>query len=330
MKNRRLILIRRAVQASFFIFCLYSGWQFYRFYIWAIGKSSLYVPRPPAVEGFLPISALVALKRFILTGRYDTVHPAGLTIFIAALIIALMLRKGFCGWICPVGFCSNMLAVLGRRLKLTWIPPLWLDLPLITLKYLLLAFFSYLILWKMDLTAIEGFIRTPYNMVVDVKMLYFFLRPSNLTIIIIAVLIILSIFTRNVWCRYLCPYGALQGLLSLFSPTGIHRDTEACINCHKCEKFCPGAIKITTKSAIKSPECVGCLECLAVCPVPDCLSLTVVSRRRVPALTMPVLVLIIFSGLWLGALLSGNWHSKVPMKALKQYYKIGLSITHPR
>ncbi len=330
MKNRRLILIHRAVQASFFIFCLYSGWQFYRFYQWAIGNSALYVPRPPAVEGFLPISALVALKRLILTGQYDMVHPAGLTIFIAALIIALVLRKGFCGWICPVGFCSNMLAVLGRRLKLTWTPPLWLDLPLTTLKYLLLAFFSYLILWKMDLAAIEGFIRTPYNMVVDIKMLYFFLRPSNLTIIIISVLIVLSIFSRNVWCRYLCPYGALQGFLSLFSPTRIHRDAETCITCHKCEKICPGAIEITTKSAIKSPECVGCLECLTVCPVPDCLNLTIMPRRKVPALTMPVLILIIFSGLWLGALGTGNWHSKVPMNTLKHYYKVGLSITHPR
>ena len=37
-------------------------------------------------------------------------------------------------------------------------------------------------------------------------------------------LVVLSVVTKNFWCRYLCPYGALMGLLSMLSPTRIVRD----------------------------------------------------------------------------------------------------------
>ena len=329
MTMKNLINIRRLVQSSFLLFCLYSGWQFYHFYLWAIGKSVIQTVRPPSVEAFLPISALVAFKRLILTGQYDLVHPAGLTIFIAALVISLLLRKGFCGWICPVGFCSNLVALAGRKLKLIHQAPKWLDIPLLSLKYLLLAFFSYLILWKMNLAAIEGFLKTPYNMVVDVKMLFFFLSPGKITILCMGLLIILSLFTKNFWCRYLCPYGALLGILALCSPSKVEREADKCINCRKCEKVCPGAIHITAKESIRAPECIGCLECLAVCPVPDCLSLTIAPRRKAPAILLPALILIVFLGLWLAALTTGHWHSLVPLDTLKHYYSIGLNIPHP-
>jgi len=146
----------------------------------------------------------------------------------------------------------------------------------------------------MDLAAIEIFLRTPYNMVVDAKMLFFFLSPGRITIMVMVFLLILSFFSKNFWCRYLCPYGALLGILTLISPTRVERTAEKCINCRKCENICPGAIEITAKKSIRVPECVGCLECLAVCPVTDCLSLTIAPRRRVPAILLPVLILTIF------------------------------------
>ncbi len=145
--------LRTTVQAGFALFCLYAGYRFYLFYSWATGISENFVPRPPAVEGFLSISALLGLKRLVLTGRYDDVHPAGLTIFLSALTIGLLLRKGFCGWICPVGFVSNMIEKAGKKMGLLVRMPIWLDLPLLFLKYALLFFFGYVILWQMDIRA---------------------------------------------------------------------------------------------------------------------------------------------------------------------------------
>jgi len=42
--------------------------------------------------------------------------------------------------------------------------------------------------------------------------------------------VVLSILLRNFWCRYLCPYGALLGVLSFFSILKVHRNAESCHN----------------------------------------------------------------------------------------------------
>lgn len=328
-KRKNLKNLRLSIQSAFAIFCLYCGYRFYLFYLWAMGSSEILVARPPSVEAFLPISALVSLKRLLLTGVYDQIHPAGLTIFIAALLIGIFFRKGFCGWICPVGFASNLVEKLGLKLKTIWRAPVWLDLPLLSVKYLLLAFFAFLILLKMDLQAIEAFNRTPYNLVVDAKMLLFFIEPSNLTIWVMGFLVVISFFSRNFWCRYLCPYGALLGILALFSPVRIKRDRETCIDCHKCEKICPGSILVAKKNSVNSPECLGCLECVSACPVDDCLSVSVYGHKKLPPLLLPLGVLAIFFTLWAWAQLSGHWHSEIPLDVLKAYYQESRFLAHP-
>jgi polyferredoxin len=321
--------LRWLVQGGFTLFTLYAGVRFYQFYQWALGNSETYVARPPSVEGFLPIGALVSLKRLLLTGEYDRIHPAGLTIFIAALVIGLLLRKGFCGWICPVGFTSNLAERLARKLKLLRRPPLWLDYPLLSLKYLLLGFFVYLILLKMNLQAIEAFSNTPYNLAVDARMLLFFLEPSATTLWVMGGLVFASFFLRNFWCRYLCPYGALLGIMAWFGPLKIRRDQETCINCKKCEKACPGEIRVAEKTLVNSPECLGCLECVAACPVNDCLQVSAYGRRPLPALALPLGVVGLFLLFWVGAVATGHWHSAVPLDLLKKYYLLAQDLAHP-
>lgn len=75
------------------LFCLYAGYNFYLFYLWGTGQTSIHVPRPHSVEAFLPIRALVGLKRLVLISNYDMIHPAGLTVFLAAMCIGLLVRK---------------------------------------------------------------------------------------------------------------------------------------------------------------------------------------------------------------------------------------------
>ena len=329
LKRSNLKTLRLSVQGAFALFCLYSGYRFYQFYLWAMGSSEVFVVRPPSVEAFLPISGLVGLKRLLLTGSYDEIHPAGLTIFIAALLIALLFRKGFCGWICPVGFASNLVEKLGLKMKTIWRAPVWIDWPLLSLKYMLLGFFAFLILLKMDIRAIEAFNRTPYNLVVDAKMLLFFIEPSNLTLWVMGFLIVVSFFSRNFWCRYLCPYGALLGIIALVSPVRIKWDSELCIDCHKCEKVCPGAIRVAEKSSVNSPECLGCVECISVCPVEDCLAVSVYGRRKLPTLLLPLGILVVFFTLWVWAVATGHWHPEIPLDVLKAYYQESRFLAHP-
>lgn len=312
---------RLTVQSAFLLFSLYAGWRFFLFYRWALGESATPVPRPPAVEGFLPLSGLVGLKRLLLTGSYDHIHPAGLTILLAALALAFSFRKGFCGWLCPVGFVSQLASRLGRRLRLHFRPPAALDYPLLGLKYLLLAFFLYLILLRMGLAALTAFNRSPYNLTVDARMLRFFLAPGPTTVLVISGLALASLFLRNCWCRYLCPYGALLGLIAWPGPLRLRRDRQNCLACRKCEKVCPGAIRVADKQSVTSPECLGCLECVAACPVDNCLQLSLYGRRNIAPLFLPLGLLGLFFLFWAVARLTGHWQSAIPPGMFSEYYR---------
>jgi polyferredoxin len=328
--TQRLSTLRLCCQSLFAIFCLFIGWQFYSFYLWALDPlAHSYVARPASVEAFLPLGALVSMKRFLLGAEFDNIHPAGLTIFIAALLISLLVRKGFCGWICPIGFASNLAERLSKKLGIQFSLPPWLDLPLLSLKYLLLGFFSYLILWKMGLEGLTAFHNSSYNMVTDAKMLHFFQHPSILAGSIMLGIILISFIIRNFWCRYLCPYGGLLGLLALLSPFQLKRDSSSCINCKKCERACPASISITSRETTRTAECVGCLECVQACPVEDCMTVSLPGKRSVSPLLLPALTLALFFLCYFIAISTGNWHSEISVEIFQQNYQKMMIIGHP-
>jgi polyferredoxin len=76
--------------------------------------------------------------------------------------------------------------------------------------------------------------------------------------IALGVLLVATIFIRNLYCRFLCPVGAALGLLSGLTVFKIKRWSE-CNTCLICEKTCEwGAIR--GPKIIKS-ECVRCDDC---------------------------------------------------------------------
>ena len=100
--------LRWSIQIAFIIVVLVIGWQFYTFVKYCeSGGKGFYMPRPPGVESFLPISALMGTKYFFGTGKINPIHPAGFVIFGTLLLTAIFYRRGFCGWICPIGLISE-------------------------------------------------------------------------------------------------------------------------------------------------------------------------------------------------------------------------------
>ena len=74
----------------------------------------------------------------------------------------------------------------------------------------------------------------------------------------VGVLLVASVFVRNLYCRFLCPLGAALGLVSTLAPLKIKRWSE-CSQCALCEKTCEwGAIR---KRKIVMAECVRCDDC---------------------------------------------------------------------
>jgi polyferredoxin len=309
---------------------VYLGIQFY---IWVryfeTSGTSAYAARPAGVEGWLPIAALMNLKYLLLTGTVPAVHPAGMFLLISFLAISFLLRKAFCSWLCPVGTVSEYLWKLGRRVfRKNFTLPRWFDIPLRGLKYLLLGLFVYVIA-RMDPAAIASFLTSPYGLIADVKMMNFFRFMGQTAAITVAVLVVLSVFVQNFWCRFLCPYGALMGLASLFSPAKIRRTEAACIDCAKCAKACPSKLPVDKLIQIRSAECTSCLECVAVCPAKDALAFAMPRQRRLSPAAVAAAITILFLGLVFYAKLTGHWETNIPRPMYMQLVPSANEAGHP-
>jgi polyferredoxin len=325
------VAIRHGVQLGFLLLNVWIGAQFYLWvrYIETAG-GSLRVSRPPGVEGWLPIAALMNLKYFVLTGDVPGVHPAAMFLLIAFLGLSIAFRKSFCGWLCPIGTLSEWLWRGGRSLfGRTFALPRWADVPLRSLKYGLLGLFVWAVA-SMSVEELSAFLSSPYGLVADVKMLDLFRRAGPTTVQICSALVILSVISKNAWCRYLCPYGALIGLTSLISPTRIMRDPVSCIDCGKCTTACPSLIPVDRLRSVRTPECNGCLTCVSVCPVRDALELrTVVGRRRVTAPQVAAGVVLIFCVVVGYARVAGYWHGHVPEELFFHLVPQAAGLSHP-
>ncbi len=319
--------LRAGVQLFTLVLILLIGLQFF-LWVGHLERGEIGGTRPPGVEGFLPISALISLRHALLTGDFPTVHPAGLVILLLVSLTGLLLKKAFCSWLCPIGTLSEYLArfvhrVLKHRVRL----PAWVDYPLMSLKYLLLAFFLHAIFFRMAPTDVAAFIDSPYNKVADIKMLYFFSHISPLALKIILGLVLLSLAVPYFWCRYLCPYGALLGTLSLGSALKVRRSIPDCTNCGRCAAVCPSFLKVDRKTVVSSAECTGCLECVANCPKSGAVYVT--TPRLWPRTVTPIAFAILLLSLFYGGIgvakMAGRWESNVSQHELQERVQRGLN-----
>jgi polyferredoxin len=303
--------LRAFIQLAFVALCVWIGLEFHDFVRWGLsGGASPYIGRPPGVEGFLPISALISLKHWLVTGTINRIHPAALVILLAIILMSIAVKKAFCSFLCPVGTFSEYLWRLGRKVyRKNLLLPRWLDFPLRGLKYLLLLFFLWAVV-KMDLPTLNAFVNSPYNKVADIKMYLFFAELSGLALKVLVVLAVLSLFIKNVWCRFLCPYGALLGIVGWLSPLKVTRTKSTCIDCELCTRACPSDIRVHTAGRVWSDECTSCLECVAACPVKDTLEVRA-KGKAVSARVIAAMIVGIFLGVTGLAMATGHWQNRI-------------------
>lgn len=335
MQRDRSQLFRRCFQ---FAFLALNVWIGAAFYFWVRGFETgtrVATTRPAGVEGWLPIAGMMNTKYWLTTGQIPATHPAAMFLFLAFLAIAFLFRKAFCSWMCPVGTLSEYLWLAGRQIvRRNFHLPRWIDIPLRGLKYLLLGFFVWAVA-NMPADAIAEFMHAPYGTIADVRMLNFFRYLGETAAIVLAVLVIASALVQNFWCRYLCPYGALLGIVSFFSPLRIRRSEETCIDCAKCAKACPSNLPVDKLITIKSAECTGCLECVAICPAEGALDLSLPpwanspSKGRFPAWAMALGVAVLFLGIVGYAKTAGYWNGDIPDSVYRQLVPQANEISHP-
>lgn len=323
--------IRVTIQIVFVVICIWMGIQFHFFVRFLESNgTTMFAARPPGVEGFLPISSLMSLYYTALSGELHPAHPAGLVLLITFLLISIVFGKSFCGWICPIGFMSESVGEFGHRVfKHKFKIIKWLDYALRSLKYLLLGFFLWAIL-SMSAGDLKLFLDMPYNLMADIKMYQFFADISWTAVMVIAALLLLSIIFQGFWCRYLCPYGALLGILGVLSPQKIRRNPHTCINCGKCARVCPAYLPVDQVKTVVSDECLTCLNCVGVCPVPDTLHLTnILTRRMWKPISVAITIVAIFVLLTGAARLAGYWHNQIPLETYLELYPSVKNLGHP-
>ncbi len=152
-------------------------------------------------------------------------------IFLLPLIGTLFFGRTFCAAVCPLGAIQELIAIRPIRV------PNWVEHALGVIPYIYLGL---AVVW-----AASGatFVICEYDPFVS----FFRLSGSAPMLIFGASLLGIGVFIGRPYCRFLCPYGAVLGLLSKVSKWHVSIAPEACINCRLCEEACPyGAILTPT------------------------------------------------------------------------------------
>jgi polyferredoxin len=150
-----------------------------------------------------------------------------LAFFALPLIFTLFFGRTFCASVCPLGAMQELLAVRPHPV------PRWLD------QSLGLVPFFYLGAAMVFAATGTAFIICRYDPFVA-----FFRLGGNANILVFSACVaIVAVFVGRPYCRYLCPYGAVLGLLSRVARWHLRIVPGECITCRLCEEACPyGAI----------------------------------------------------------------------------------------
>lgn len=254
---------------------------------------------PPLSNLFFRLDPLTGLGAMLASRQW--IPKLGLALITVGL--TLVIGRVWCGWICPLGSLLEWVSFKKARLRAKAISPRWRWVKYFLLAVsLALALFGSLTLLALDPLAILT--RTLTTVVLPAivfainaieKLLYQvdFLSPAvdwfdgmargsvipieqpafaqslALASLFFGILS-LNLLAHRFWCRYLCPLGALLGLLSkvsLFRPV----IGSKCTECTRCAVVCkPGAVDTTPDNFhIMPSECTVCLDCFANCKPGD-------------------------------------------------------------
>ncbi len=225
--------------------------------------------RVPA-ELFLTLDPLVSLSTAVASRRW--VGP--LAIAGVVLLVCLVVPRGFCGYVCPLGTLIDLFDwAVSRRVRRLRVPPggWWVHL-----KYYLLA--------AVLVAAVFGVVLTGFVAAIPVltRAFAFLVTPLQTGLArdwhqvpplgvgqfvsfgLFLVVLGLGLLGPRFWCKYVCPTGAVFSVANLFRLS--ERKVDAtCVACKKCVEICPfDAIKpdFTTRTA----DCTFCQACGGVCP----------------------------------------------------------------
>ncbi len=212
-------------------------------------------------ERWCPFGGVEALYTYAAEGNMlCSLGTANFFVLGGVLLMTLLVRRAFCGYLCPIGTLSEWLGVLGKRIGLPRLRvPAGLDRGFSLLKYVLLA----VILW-LTWTYGELIFRT-----FDPCYALISRHGTDITFwayVVSGVIVAASLTIMLPFCRWFCPLAAVLNPVSRFGLTGVRRNEAACTDCGLCSKACPVAIPVHEVREVRAARCLSCLNCLDHCP----------------------------------------------------------------
>lgn len=227
----------------------------------------------------------------------------GLAAALTTIVLTLIAGRVWCGWLCPLGTVLDVVkpsrrwsrrrgqppeewrlikyillivvlgAALGRNLTLLVLDPLSL-LTRALVSFGLPGVNQALLELERALYGIDAFQPTVDEFDMAVRAPLFPAATFNAWGVVafglLVVVVALNWVGVRFWCRYLCPLGGMLGIVSRFAWIRRTARANACRECLRCARACPtAAINAECEYASDPAECIICLDCMPVCPVPD-------------------------------------------------------------
>jgi len=265
----RIVQTRRISQIFFFTlfvwFCTVStvGDKFWQLRGWP-------------VNWFLQLDPLVAI------GTILTTHSLYWPLLWALVVVCMTIILGrfFCSWVCPFGSIHHFVGFLGNRKKKA-AQKIQLNKyrKAQCVKYLVLIVFLFMAAFPSVGATLQTGLLDPiplvtrsFNLVllpIADKSVNFvsvggrFYEGAWLIFVLFLTAVLLNLVIPRFYCRFICPLGALFGVIDRFALWRIGKKQNECVNCRLCEKSCEGGCEPAGNMRIS--ECVLCFNCLDDC-----------------------------------------------------------------
>jgi polyferredoxin len=202
------------------------------------------------------------------SGLSRGVINAGVIFWVIVFISAILLGRAFCGWFCWFGGYLELIewGIVDKwKIKIPRRILLYLGvLPFVALA--LKAYSTLLVVWIE-----KGFPGVFTFRLADVEP--WGGQQTGISILLTIILygpVLLFVFGRKAWCRYLCPIGALLQIFSTVKIGGVRLVNNECIGCGKCNRACDMQVDVmgnlNTQGKVYSSACIDCLKCIDACP----------------------------------------------------------------
>jgi ferredoxin len=187
------------------------------------------------------------------------------------LLYGIIFGRMICGFLCPFGFIQDLL----YKIKTPKLKKNKVTRVLSYFKYVILVFLVVIVpvmyaFRNFPLPAFCKYICPAGTLEGAMGLLSNKVNESQLARLgplftwkfaLMVSIVVGAIFIYRIFCRFLCPLGAIYGLFNKFSVLGIKLDRPKCIDCGLCVSKCKMDIR-----HVADHECISCGDCVEVCP----------------------------------------------------------------